>query len=145
MIESCRKTIAGTNTSTSGHVYNPLVVDGKTVRGGRVYVGPAAGSNKKPAAEVGTVYLSGLKIGRTVLEQPANGWGPKGKSGAVPTAKRVIAREFNLPSRRYVMYKLEDAGSWVLNLGGAAATAADKDGVTADPKAVKEITLALAS
>jgi hypothetical protein len=144
LTESADRTLSGTNTSTSEHVYEPLVVDGSNVRGCKVYVGPTD-PTKKAKAPVGTVYLSGLRVGRTVLEEAANGPVPHGKSGAVPTAKRIISAKLKLPSRRYVTYKLAagpEAG-WVLNVGGLAASAADAAGVTLDPALVESAKLAL--
>ena len=143
LIDSCKKSIAGTNTATHDDVFEPLVVDGKRVPGARVYVGPSD-PTKKPASKPGTVYLSGLRVGRKVLEEPVNGWGPKGKSGVKATAKRLVAKLAVLPSSRYVTYRLDPDSGYVLNLGGQAAVAADKDGMTCRPDAVEEVRLALA-
>ena len=49
------------------------------------------------------------------------------KSGAVQVAKKAIRGM--LPVSRYVSYKLEKDGDWILNIGGVAAQAADQDGV----------------
>lgn len=144
MLDSCQKSIAGTNTSTTEDVYEPLVVDGETVRGARVYVGHA--DPTQDAAPKGTIYLQGLRVGRTVLADPANGWGPATKSEAKTVAKGMITSEFRLPSRRYVSYKLDTASSsWVLAVGGGAALAADAAGVTLDAALVEDVREALLS
>lgn len=145
LLESANKSYAGTNESTTDHVYEPLVVDGELVRGCRVYVGHATDPSKN-CAEPGTVYLQGLRVGRRVLEQPENGWSnPNSRSGVAATAKKLVSRLAKLPSKRYVSYKLDPKGEWVLNLGGAAAAAADADDVTVDPVAVDAVRAALAS
>jgi hypothetical protein len=144
LIDSCKKSIAGTNTATHDDVFEQLEVDGKKVPGARVYVGPSD-PTKKPASKPGTVYLSGLRVGRKVLDEPANGWGPKGKSGVKATAKRLVAKLAVLPSSRYVSYRLDPESGYILNLGGQAAVAADKDGMSCRPDVVAEVKLALAS
>jgi len=144
MIDSCQKSIAGTNTSTTEDVYEPLVVDGETVRGARVYTGHA--DPTLDAAPKGTIYLQGLRVGRTVLADPANGWGPATKSEAKTVAKGMITSEFRLPSRRYVSYKLDtSSSSWVLAVGGGAALAADSAGITLDAALVEDVREALLS
>ena len=141
MIDSAQKSADGTNSATHDHVYRPLVVDGEVVAGARVYVGPDPASGKEPAAPMGTIYLQGLRIARKVIEEPVNGWAPAPKSGAPATAKELITKAFELPSRRYVSYRLE--GDYILALGGQAAVAADDAGLTADPALVSEVRLAL--
>ena len=54
LLESANKSYSGTNEATTDHVYEPLVVDGETVRGCRVYVGHASDPSKN-CAEPGTV------------------------------------------------------------------------------------------
>jgi len=142
---SFEKTLAGTNTSTVEHVYEPLVVDGKAVRGGKVYRCVAndpthackcrdcSGDAKAPVD--GQINISGLKIGETVIDAAPNGPIPASKSRADVVAKRVIRSR--LPVGRYVSYRLEAGGDWILRVGPDAATAATKDGVTCDPKKVE--------
>ena len=135
MIASTAKSIAGTNTSTTDHVYEPLLVDGKALKGYRVYVGPADPSIK-PASAPGTIYVQGLRVGRKVIEA-AQYARPASKSGGKAVAKRVITRL--LPSRRYVQYRLEPGTDFVLNLGADAVTASDDAGITVDPTVVASI------
>ena len=135
MIASTAKSIAGTNSSTTDHVYEPLLVDGKALKGYRVYVGPADPSIK-PASAPGTIYVQGLRVGRKVIEA-AQYPRPQSKSGAKAVAKRVITRL--LPSRRYVSYALEPGTDFVLNLGADAVTASDDAGITVDPTVVASI------
>ena len=87
--------------------------------------GDCSGDPKAPAD--GTIYLSGLKIGETVIEAAANGAAPATVSAAKTVAKDWIRRK--LPSRRYTRYRLEAGGDWILRIGGSAAVEADKDGV----------------
>lgn len=146
MIASCKKSEDGTNKATHDDVFESLEVNGSPVRGARVYVGPTD-PTKTPAAPEGTVYLSGLRVGRTVLEEPVNGWLPAGKKGVASKAKGLITSTFKLPSRRFVSYKLDPnkAGEWVLRVGGQAATAADADGVSVDPQVVAQVAATLAA
>lgn len=145
--ESLRKSIDGTNSSTTDHVFDPLVVDGEAVRGAKVYkcvAGDPAhechcrdctGDAKAPLP--GQINVSGLIIGQTVIEPAANGPVPASKSRADVVAKNIIRSR--LPVGRYVSYRLEPKGDWVLKVGPAALTAADKDGVTCDPAKVETV------
>ena len=115
LIDSTQKSVAGINSATTDAAYDPLVLpNGDIVPGVRVYVGSGG------AAPVGTLYIQGLKVSRRVLSDPPNGWPPEGKSGPVTLAKALITQEWELPSRRYVSYKLDTSlppGSWILSLG----------------------------
>lgn len=140
LLASYERTLTGTNTSTTEDVYEPLVVEGETVRGCRVYTGNKSGN--PDAAPVGTIYLQGLQIGSRVLEAGINGPAPRPQSAAKTVAKNALSSR--LPSSRYVSYKLSPNGEWVLNVGGQAAAAADGAGVTLDENRVAEVKLALA-
>lgn len=125
--------------STTKHVYEPLVVDGQTVRGARVYRCVAdkvvageikechcrecSGDSKAPLD--GTVYLQGLQIGSKVIDPAPNGPVPASKSGPVVVAKNALRRK--LPVGRYVSYRLH--GDFVLKVGGTAAMKVDSDGI----------------
>lgn len=135
LTDSFDKTLAGTNTSTTEHVYEPLTVNGETVRGARVYIGnPDPTQN---AATPGTVYLQGLKIGEKVLDPAPNGAVPASQSNPKTVAKNVLRSR--LPVARYVSYKLDAAGGWLLAAGGAAAAACDTNGVTLDADRVEAV------
>jgi len=142
MIDSTAKTLAGTNSSTTDHVYEPLVVDGATIRGYRVYVGPAAGSGAAPKSTPGTIYVQGLFLGQTVIT-PAQYAKPASKSSGKSVAKRRITRL--LPVRRYVSYALEPGTDFILNLGAEAVSASDAAGITVDADRVAEILEAVAA
>lgn len=125
------------STSTTDHVYEPLVVDGEVVRGARVYVcakGKApkchcrdcTGDEKAPKA--GTIYLQGLAIGSKVLEPAPNGPAPASRSNPVVVAKNYL--RYKLPVGRYVSYRLE--GDFVLKVGGTAAVKVDDQGIHLD-------------
>lgn len=133
--------INGTAVDVNEHVYEPLVVDGETVRGCRVYVGNPNGPD---ASAPGTVYLQGLKVGETVLEAAENGPIPASKSKPESVAKRILRSR--LPIGRYVSYRLAPESGFILRAGGAAAKAADKDGVkAATPNRVAEVMAVLAA
>lgn len=133
--------IDGTAVDTNEHVYEPLVVDGETVRGCRVYVGNPNGPD---ASAPGTVYLQGLRIGQTVLEAAENGPVPASKSAPESVAKRILRSR--LPIGRYVSYRLAPDSGFILRAGGTAAKAADADGVTAaTPERVAEVMALLAA
>jgi hypothetical protein len=139
LVDSFDKTLAGTNESTTDHVYEPLTVNGEVVRGSRVYVGnPDPTQN---AATPGTVYLQGLKIGERVLDPAPNGAVPASQSAAKTVAKNVLRSR--LPVARYVSYKLDAAGGWLLSAGGAAVAACDTNGVTLDADRVNAAVEAL--
>lgn len=133
--------IDGTAVDVNEHVYEPLVADGETVRGCRVYVGNPNGPD---ASAPGTVYLQGLKVGETVLEAAENGPIPASKSKPESVAKRLLRSR--LPIGRYVSYRLAPDSGFILRAGGAAAAAADKDGVkAATPNRVTEVMAVLAA
>jgi hypothetical protein len=159
MLASFDATLAGTNTSTTDHVYEPLKVlkdDGtvETVRGARVYKCVKADPNhecqcRMCLAERGTpnnrapvdgqVNILGIKVGETVIE--AGLPRPASKSGAKAVAKRVL--KSRLPIKRLVSYRLEQNGDWILRAGGEAAAAAGTDGVTCDEAAIEVVKINL--
>jgi hypothetical protein len=135
LVESLSKSIAGTNESTTDDVFEPLVVDGKTVRGARVYTGQteaAAKRGDKPAAKTGTIYLQGLQISSRVITPAPNGPKPESKSGAKTVAKNLLRRR--LPVSRYVSYKLEPGSDFLLRSGGTAEVEAEKAGIHFTPE-----------
>ena len=136
LIESCDRTINGTNVATTDGVYEPLEVNGQIVRGCRVYTGNPGGVD---AAPIGTIYLQGLAIGTKILDAAPNGQAPASKSGCKTIAKGVLTKFAALPSRRYVSYKLQVGTEFILAAGGQAAIAADAAGVTTDATLVSQI------
>jgi hypothetical protein len=135
--------------STTAHVYEPLVVDGESVRGGRVYkcaagVAPechcrtCTGEAKAPLP--GTIYIQGLQIGRKVIDPAPNGPVPASKSGPVVVAKDYLRGK--LPVSRYVSYRLEPGTDFLLRVGGTAAVKADADGIHLSPELVEVVTAA---
>ena len=140
-------TLAGTNESTTDHVYDPLVVDGEPVRGARVYkcvAGPGhdcrcrncTGDARAPVP--GQINLSGLAIGTVVLTPAVNGPAPAPKSGAKTVAKDALRRL--LPISRYVSYRLDPTdNSWILKAGGSAARAATSAGIAVKDSAMEAL------
>lgn len=121
------------STSTTTHVYEPLVVDGEVVRGGRVYrctgtkgchCRDCTGDPKAPLD--GTVYLQGIRIWGKVLTPAPNGPAPKPNSKPKTLAKKALRRQ--LPVSRYVSYRLEPGTDFVLRAGGTAQVEAQKNG-----------------
>lgn len=120
----------GQNVSTNDHVFEPLVVNGETVRGCRVYCGQtdeAKAAGIPAPASVGTIYLHGLQISRTVVEAAPNGPAPESKSGP-----RVVAESFitgKTPMANYRSYRLEPGTDFILRAGGTAMVEAEKAGI----------------
>jgi len=151
--KSFNLTLEGENESTSDHVYEPLVVDGKEVRGCKVYKCVKDDPDHEckcrnctgdPRAAVpGQINLMGLKIGETVLETAVNGPIPASKSRADVVAKNIIRNR--LPIGRLVSYRLEAGADFILRVGPDAAAASTKDGVTLDSTQVAHISAMLAS
>ena len=113
-VASFERTLEGTNSSPTDDVFEPLVVDGETVRGCRVYTGDKA-------EEVGTVYLQGLAIDSEVITPAPNG--PKPAVNSKPKTLCKVALRRNLPVSRYVSYVLAPNGDWELRAGGAVIDA----------------------
>jgi len=142
MVESFNKTIAGSNESTTDHVYEELVTDGESVRGGRVYKCVADDPKHKcqcrdctgdaKAPRNGTIYLQGLQISSRVITPAANGPKPAAKSGAKVVAKGLLSRL--LPLSRYVSYRLEPGTDFLLSAGGTAKIEAEAAGFHFTPE-----------
>lgn len=139
--ESFTKSSTGDNTSTTDHVYEPLVVNGEVVRGGRVYkcVKGTMDENGEPrvcrcrnctgdpkAPLPGTIYVQGLRVWSEVLVPAPNGKAPAPKSAPKTIAKDTIRSM--LPVSRYVSYALEPGTDFILRAGGTAAIEATKGG-----------------
>lgn len=121
LAESFRKTLEGESISTTKHVYDPLVVNGRKVRGCRVYKCVSGSehpcycrecTDNPKSPEAGTIYLQGLKVWQRVLKPAEHGPIPPSKSRADVVAKNYIRKM--LPIGRYVSYALEP-GSFILS------------------------------
>jgi len=133
--ESLQKSIEGTNESTTDDVFEPLVHNGETVRGARVYKGQTPASKaagKAPAAKEGTIYLQGLKVSSRVIEAAPNGPAPASKSAPKSVAKRLLRGR--LPISKYVSYRLQPGDDFLLRAGGTAMVEAEKDGIRFTPE-----------
>ena len=140
MLESIEKTLNGTNTSTSAHVYEPLEVDGNSVRGCKVYVGDGgadAGADARTPEE-GSIHISGLRIASRVIEE-AEFAIPASKSGGKTIAKRLINKWLSLPSRLWVQYTIPAGENWRLKVGGQAALAMTDHGLEITGKDADEV------
>jgi len=116
-------------------VWTPLEVDGKRIRGAKVYEG--SGDPNNPRAPIkGTVYVDGVKLGEKVLTPAANGtWRAKQKPKTV--AKNLL-RSW-LPIGLYVRYALEPERLLTVKVGDEAGNYAKTEGVPVDPLAVKSL------
>lgn len=135
LVASFERTLdpAQESTSSTEHVYEPLLVEGEPVRGGRVYLCNApdlpckcrncTGNPKAPLP--GTIYLQGLKVWSKVLTPAANGhW--KTESAPKKVAKDLLLHR--LPVSKYRSFALEPNGPWMLRAGGTAAIEATERG-----------------
>ena len=151
LLGSFQKSFAGENESTTDHVYDPLVVDGETVRGGRVYVchkdkiNPTTGecyacgcrdcTGDEKAPKHGTIYIQGLRVFNKVLTPAVNGPIPEPKS-----APKTVAKNFMrgmLPVSKYVSYRLEPGQDFLLRVGGTAAVEAVNGGFVANDDVIE--------
>lgn len=137
--DSLEASLDGTNTSTTDHVFNPLVVGNQEVRGTRVYECVAgdpdhichcrACENGDPRAPLsGTRYLQGRKIYEVVLEKAANGPPPLPNSAPKTVAKKALRS--HLPINYYVSFVLEPGTDFLLRLGGDAVSLASANGLS---------------
>jgi len=140
LLADLQRTLDGETSPKNAHVYEPLVVDGQKVRGGRVYKGTPT---VEDAALPGTIYIQGIIIASKVLVPAANGPVPASKSGPVSVAKKALRRLLSVS--RYVSYALEPGSDFYLAAGGAAVAAADKDGLTVDAAKVAGIKALIAA
>lgn len=140
IVESIDKTLAGTNTSTSAHVYEPLEVDGRKVKGCKVYVGDGGvdANEDGRTPDEGSIHIAGLHIASRVVE-PATHPKPASKSGGKAIAKKRIESWLKLPSRRYVQYRIPAGEQWRLKVGGQAALAMTDHGLEITAKDANEV------
>jgi len=121
---SCLKSATGRNSATTDDVFVPLVVNGKKIRGARVYVCSGketcrcseCNPSDERAPVPGTIYLRGLLESRNPITPAANGKAPEPKSNPVTVARRCFERR--LPSRRYVTYALTPGTDFILAIDG---------------------------
>lgn len=138
LLTAYEETLAGTNVSTSEHVYEPLSVDGADIAGCKVYTG--TGNPADPKAPVpGTVYLAGIVIASKCVEKSANGDKLASKSGAVMVAKNFLERKLDLPACRYRTFRLLPGEAVSLKCGATSFHA--PEGGTVKPGVVEILTL----
>lgn len=138
LLTGYEQTLAGTNESTSEHVYEPLSVDGADIAGCKVYTG--AGNATDPKAPVpGTVYLAGVIIASKCVEKSANGDKLASKSGAVAVAKSFLEKHLDLSASRYRTFRLLPGEAVSLKCGATSFHAAE--GGTVKPGVVEILAL----
>lgn len=116
-------------------VWKPLEVDGKIIRGAKVYDGDGDLTDKRAPIK-GTVYIDGVKLGEKVLTQAKNGsWKPKQKPKTV--AKNILRSM--LPIGLYVRYSLEPERLLDVKVGEFAGKFARDENVMVDPLAVRSL------
>lgn len=120
---------------TSNSVWRPLEVDGKIIRGSKVYRGP--GNPSDPRAPVpGTIYLDGVKLGEKVLAAAPNGhWNAK---STPKTRAKGLLRSW-LPIGLYVRYSLDPENLLSVKVGKEAGAHAKKEGVQVDPESIRSL------
>lgn len=119
----------------TGGNWAPLVIDGQTVIGCRVYQGPSRPDNAD-APVPGTVYVQGVKLGEKVVFPAEHGeWKPK--SAPKTIVKRLLKDE--LPIGRYVQYRLDPERCRDLKVGQEASEAAKTAGIFVDPEALRSL------
>jgi hypothetical protein len=116
---SMEATLAGQNSASTDGVFDPLTVDGQSVRGARVYSGPKQGQKTSSGAAVGTIYLQGLKRAERILEGAANGPLPPSNSSGKVVAKNLLRQHLDVGN--YVSYRLEPSQPFILRMGGTVA------------------------
>jgi hypothetical protein len=150
LMDSFIKTLAGTNESTTDHVYEALEVNGTKVVGGRVYKCVKGKSNPdtnqpyscrcfdctgdEKAPKDGTVYIQGLRIWSEILIPAVNGPVPEAKSAPKTIAKDGL--RYRLPVSKYVSYAIPKGEDWILRVGGTAAIEATKAGFVVTPEVI---------
>jgi hypothetical protein len=144
LVDSLSRSRDGENKATHSHAFEPLVVEGVRVRGGRVYscckndpdhechCRECTGDPRAPLA--GTIYLQGLKIGESLVESAEKPIPPT-RSSAKTVAKNVLKKL--LPVSRYVSYSLEPGSEFRLAVGGAAVVEASD--LEIDEQAVESV------
>ncbi len=121
-VNSFRRSLDGTNVSTTDEVREPVIVDGKTIQGCWVNNG------KVDPKKTGIPYLYGLRVGRKVLEEAPNGPIPSSNSRPDVVAKNVLKSKF-LRVGRWMQVKLDPSSYTAIKLGGEAAAEADSNGI----------------
>lgn len=105
---SYQRTLDGVSKWSAADVFEPVVINGVTVRCAKTYTG-------SKAAEPGTIYLSGLIIRKTVIEAaPFPKAAPKSRADVI--AKAVI--ETMLPGGSIVSFKVTPEQCTVMNAHG---------------------------
>ena len=135
---SIAKTLNGTNTSTSAHVYEPLTVDGQNVPCAKVYVGGGNPDDKRTPEE-GAIYISGVQVASHLIEAAPNGPVPASNSRGDVVAKRLITAWLKLPSRKWRQYRLQANEAWRIKVGGDAALVCDSHKVTVSDEDIREV------
>ena len=106
--ESYQRTLDGVSQWSAADVFEPVTVNGVTVRCAKTYIGSRA-------AEPGTIYLSGLIVRKTVIEPaPIVKAAPKSRPDVI--AKAAI--EKMLPGGSIVSFKVTPEQCTVLNAHG---------------------------
>ena len=123
--ESLAKSAAGVNESTSADAYEPLVVDGTSIPGSKVYTGTtdAKGNDTSERKSNGR-----LVVGSKVLEEAEHTHFPN--SRPLTVAKKAIRRL--LPIGRFRTFPLRASGegaTWRLRIGNEAVLHANENGV----------------
>lgn len=133
--DSLALSAAGQNESTSADAFEPLVVDGVTIPGCKVYVGKknADGDDtatlNEDAEKIGTIYVDMLSVYSKTLEEAKHTHTPN--SAPLTLAKNAI--RYMLPIGRYRRFSLAVDGDkrpigWQMKIGNEAVLHAEGNG-----------------
>jgi hypothetical protein len=113
-------------------VWEPLIINGVTVRGSRIYTGPARPEDER-APVPGTIYVQGVKLGEVVVTPAANGpWRADSKPKTL--AKRIIKE--SLPVGLYCQYRLQPERVADVSVAAEAVKVAKAKKIPIDPGAL---------
>jgi hypothetical protein len=109
----------------------PLEIDGKVIRGVKVYKGPDRRFENPRSPKPNQITVHGLKLGEVILEKPPNGH-YKVNSKDITIAKKLITRRLLIG--RYVSYVCKPTAH--VAIGQKAVQFAEKNNLKVDSSAV---------
>lgn len=116
-------------------VFETLKVGDETILGAKVYIGKGNPDDPR-AAEPGTIYIDGVKLGELVIEPAVNGpW--KAKKSTKTVAKEIIRAQ--LPVGLYVRYSLKRDKLDTVKIGADASAHAKAANVPVEPENIRNL------
>lgn len=140
--ESFLKVLSGKGNDSAGpskehsSVWEPFKVEGKLIRGSKVYVGQDESTDNRSTPAKGTIYMDGVKLGEKILDPSPNGpWAPNKKP---KTLAKDLIRSW-LPIGLYVRYCLDPANLIQVKVGKQAGEYAKRERVPVDPESIRSL------